>query len=86
MSLLDAAVPERALLRAGNAIWFRGAVPMLGRVLARDAAAYRYLPRSTAYLPSPGELLDRLRRAGFDEVARTTMTGGSVQLLTGTRG
>jgi demethylmenaquinone methyltransferase/2-methoxy-6-polyprenyl-1,4-benzoquinol methylase len=85
VSLLDAAVPESALLRAGNALWFRGAVPLLGRLLSRDAEAYRYLPRSTAYLPSPDELLTQLGAAGFTDVARTTMTGGSVQLLTGTR-
>lgn len=82
---LDAAVPEHALLRAGNAVWFRGAVPLLGRVLARDGEAYAYLPRSTAYLPAPSELLRALHRAGFGGAARRTFTGGSVQLVTGTR-
>jgi demethylmenaquinone methyltransferase / 2-methoxy-6-polyprenyl-1,4-benzoquinol methylase len=82
---LDAAVPEHALLRAGNAVWFRGAVPLLGRLLAHNADAYRYLPRSTAYLPEPAALLALLREAGFADVARTTMTGGSVQLLTGVK-
>jgi demethylmenaquinone methyltransferase / 2-methoxy-6-polyprenyl-1,4-benzoquinol methylase len=83
---LDASVPEHALMRAGNTVWFRGAVPLLGRLLARDADAYRYLPRSTAYLPSPRMLLDELHAAGFAGAARRTMTGGSVQLITGTRG
>ena len=82
---LDAAVPEHALLRAGNALWFRGAVPLLGRLLSRDPEAYRYLPRSTADLPPPTELLDVLRDAGFTDVVRGTRTGGSVQLLSGTR-
>jgi demethylmenaquinone methyltransferase / 2-methoxy-6-polyprenyl-1,4-benzoquinol methylase len=82
---LDAAVPESAVLRAGNAVWFRGAVPLLGRVLAHDGDAYSYLPKSTAYLPSPVELLTALHRAGFGGSARRTFTGGSVQLLTGTR-
>jgi len=82
---LDAAVPANPVLRAGNAVWFRGAVPLLGRMLARNADAYRYLPQSTAYLPEPAALVDQLARAGFTEVTRRTMTGGSVQLLTGTR-
>jgi len=82
---LDAAVPERVIMRAGNTVWFRGAVPLLGRFLARDADAYRYLPRSTAYLPPPRALLDLLHEAGFAGSARRTMTGGSVQLITGTR-
>ena len=82
---LDATVPTNALMRAGNAVWFRGAVPLLGRVVAHDAEAYRYLPKSTAYLPPIPELEDRLRAAGFRDVRHTTLTGGSVLLLTGTR-
>jgi demethylmenaquinone methyltransferase/2-methoxy-6-polyprenyl-1,4-benzoquinol methylase len=85
LAALDAAVPERRVMRAGNTVWFRGAVPLLGRLLARNADAYRYLPRSTAYLPPPRTLLDQLHAAGFAGAARDTMTGGSVQLITGTR-
>jgi demethylmenaquinone methyltransferase / 2-methoxy-6-polyprenyl-1,4-benzoquinol methylase len=82
---LDAAVPDRVIMRLGNAAWFRGAVPLIGRWLGRDAEAYRYLPRSTAYLPEPPALLSCLAAAGFGTVRRTTMTGGSVQLLAGDR-
>jgi demethylmenaquinone methyltransferase/2-methoxy-6-polyprenyl-1,4-benzoquinol methylase len=82
---LDAAVPARLVLRLGNAAWFRGAVPLIGRVFGHDADAYRYLPRSTAYLPDPQVLLSRLGSAGFGPVRRSTMTGGSVQLLVGVR-
>jgi len=82
---LDATVPSNPLLRAGNAVWFRGAVPLLGRVVAHDAEAYRYLPKSTAYLPAAPELAARLGDAGFRDVRHTTLTGGSVLLLTGTR-
>jgi len=82
---LDATVPTNRLLRAGNAVWFRGAVPLLGRVVGRDAEAYRYLPKSTAYLPPVVELAERLRAAGFGDVRHATLTGGSVLLLSGTR-
>jgi demethylmenaquinone methyltransferase / 2-methoxy-6-polyprenyl-1,4-benzoquinol methylase len=85
LAALDATVPTNPVMRAGNAVWFRGAVPLLGRVIAHDAEAYRYLPKSTAYLPAAPELVDRLRRAGFDAVRDVSLTGGSVLLLTGTR-
>ncbi len=85
LAALDAAVPEHPILRAGNALWFRGAVPLLGRVLTGDRDAYRYLPKSTAYLPPARSLIAELGDAGFTAVRRTTMTGGSIQLLTGTR-
>ena len=85
IAVLDAAVPHNPLLRAGNAIWFRGAVPLLGRLLTRAGDAYGYLPRSTAYLPDPEHLLAAFEEAGYTDVDRRTMTGGSVQLVTGTR-
>jgi demethylmenaquinone methyltransferase / 2-methoxy-6-polyprenyl-1,4-benzoquinol methylase len=82
---LETSVPDRAVLRLGHAAWTRAAVPLLGRLLAHDPDAYSYLPRSSAYLPDGDALAARLRRAGFDAVQRVTMTGGAVQLLTGTR-
>jgi demethylmenaquinone methyltransferase/2-methoxy-6-polyprenyl-1,4-benzoquinol methylase len=82
---LDAAVPAHSIGRLGNTIWFRGAVPLIGRLLAGDSEAYQYLPRSTAYLPSPDALLARLEAAGFSSLHRITMTSGSVQLLIGSR-
>jgi demethylmenaquinone methyltransferase/2-methoxy-6-polyprenyl-1,4-benzoquinol methylase len=85
LSALDAAEPEHALLRAGHDLWFRRIVPFVGGRLGHDADAYRYLPRSTAYLPRARELLALLERVGFAEVGRATFTAGAVQLLTGTR-
>jgi len=83
---VDATVPSNPVMRAGNAVWFRGAVPLLGRLLAHDEAAYQYLPRSTAYLPSHDNLAIALSRAGFYDTRVDTFTGGSVLLLEGTRG
>ena len=82
---VDAAVPRNPVMRAGNAVWFRGAVPLLGRVIGHDAEAYRYLPMSTAYLPAPDVLATTLREAGFGDVFTRELTGGSVLLLEGTR-
>ena len=82
---LDATVPTNPLLRAGNAIWFRGAVPLLGRVVAHDADAYSYLPRSTAYLPAAPVLADAIHEAGFADARHFTLTGGSVLVLSATR-
>ena len=74
----------RALLRAGHAVWFERVVPVLGGLLS-DRAAYRYLPRSTVYLPPDPELRRLLRQAGFATVGRRLLNGGLSQLLTATR-
>jgi demethylmenaquinone methyltransferase/2-methoxy-6-polyprenyl-1,4-benzoquinol methylase len=84
VALLDAAEPAGALARWGHDVWFRRVVPRIGALLS-DAAAYRYLPASTAYLPPPDALARAVATAGFGDVARVTMTGGAVQLITGTR-
>ncbi len=84
IALLDAAEPSGRVVRFGHGLWFRHAVPAIGGLFG-DRAAYRYLPASTAYLPSGAELVDRVRDAGFVHATRETFMLGSVQLLTGTR-
>ncbi|HMG25897.1 MAG TPA: ubiquinone/menaquinone biosynthesis methyltransferase [Acidimicrobiia bacterium] len=85
LAALETGEPASPLLRAGHHLWFRRVVPLVGARLAHDAEAYRYLPRSTAYLPPPGDLLALVEAAGFAAVERRTFTAGAVQLLTGTR-
>ncbi len=53
IALVDACEPEHPLLRLGHGIYFGKVVPAIGGLLS-DASAYRYLPRSLAYLPPPG--------------------------------
>ncbi len=83
VALLDVATPA-GILHAGHRLWFEHAVPVIGGLLS-DAAAYRYLPRSVAYLPEPPVLLAMVRAAGFSGVNRHVLGGGVVQLVTGTR-
>ena len=85
VATLETAEPASPVLRAGHHIWFRRVVPFVGATLAKDAEAYEYLPRSTAYLPPPGDLLTLVEAAGFAAVERRTFTAGAVQLITGTR-
>ncbi len=53
IALLDVATPPNPVLRWGHGIYFGKVVPLIGGLLS-DPAAYRYLPRSVAYLPPPG--------------------------------
>jgi demethylmenaquinone methyltransferase / 2-methoxy-6-polyprenyl-1,4-benzoquinol methylase len=85
IALLDVGVPSNAVVRWGNAIYFGKVVPRIGGWLS-DPAAYRYLPRSVAYLPDPPELLALLRTAGFPDASHHELSGGITQLLLGTRG
>jgi demethylmenaquinone methyltransferase/2-methoxy-6-polyprenyl-1,4-benzoquinol methylase len=53
--------------------------------LLSDGPAYRYLPRSVAYLPPREELVAKLRAAGFGDARHTQLSGGLTQLMVGTR-
>jgi demethylmenaquinone methyltransferase/2-methoxy-6-polyprenyl-1,4-benzoquinol methylase len=84
IALLDVGVPHNPLIRFGNNIYFGKIVPRIGALLS-DAAAYRYLPRSIAYLPDRSVLVAQLQRAGFSDAVHTQLSGGLTQLMVGTR-
>jgi demethylmenaquinone methyltransferase/2-methoxy-6-polyprenyl-1,4-benzoquinol methylase len=84
IALLDVSVPSNPLMRWGNNIYFGRIVPRIGAALS-DGAAYRYLPKSVAYLPSPDELVAGLRDAGFVDVTHRQLSGGLTQLIVATR-
>jgi len=84
IALLEVAEPPNALLRWGHGIYFGKVVPKIGGMLS-DPAAYRYLPKSVAYLPEPGVMLASLEAAGFVEVRRDLLSTGIAQLISATR-
>lgn len=84
ISLLDVAEPPNAFLKWGHSVYFGKVVPLIGGLLSnRDA--YRYLPKSVAYLPEPSVLRQQIVDAGFIDVERRLLTQGISQLYTGTR-
>jgi len=84
IALLEVAEPPNRIMRWGHGIYFGKVVPRIGGLLS-DPTAYRYLPKSVAYLPEPDVLLSQLRTAGFTDATRTLFSGGISQLLVGTR-
>ncbi len=84
IALLEVAEPPNRVLRWGHAFYFGKVVPRIGGLLS-DRDAYRYLPKSVAYLPEPPALVQAVVDAGFPDAERTLLSGGIAQLLTGTR-
>lgn len=84
IALLDVAAPTNPVLRLGHKVWFERAVPLIGGALS-DPSAYRYLPKSVAYLPPAPQVVEQLKAAGFSDAAQTYLTLGITQLYTATR-
>ena len=84
IALLEVAEPPNRFLRWGHSLYFGSVVPKVGGLLS-DPSAYQYLPKSVAYLPEPGVMLQRLADAGFVQVERRLLSTGISQLITATR-
>ncbi len=84
IALLDVSVPGNPVVRWGNNVYFGKVVPRIGAILS-DGAAYRYLPKSVAYLPTRDEMLTALRHAGFGDATHVQLSGGLTQLMVATR-
>lgn len=84
LALLEVSAPTNPILAFGHRLYFGRVVPLIGGLLS-DGAAYRYLPRSVAYLPDTPDLLAMIERAGFIGAERRQLTGGIAQLVTARR-
>ena len=59
------------------------AIPALGKVVAGDGPAYRYLVESIRKFPPPGRFAEMIGEAGFARVEFTRLTGGVVAIHSG---
>jgi demethylmenaquinone methyltransferase/2-methoxy-6-polyprenyl-1,4-benzoquinol methylase len=60
-------------------------IPALGRAVARDGEAYRYLVESIRQFPKPQAFADLIRAAGFRRESFRSLCGGIVALHSGWR-
>ncbi len=84
LALLEVSAPTNPVLALGHRIYFGRVVPFIGGLIS-DGSAYRYLPRSVAYLPDTPALLGLIESAGFVNAERRPLTGGIAQLITARR-
>jgi demethylmenaquinone methyltransferase/2-methoxy-6-polyprenyl-1,4-benzoquinol methylase len=63
--------------------YFRQILPRIGTMISGVRGPYAYLPNSVERFPQPGEMLDRMRRAGLREASWTPYTFGIAGLYRG---
>jgi demethylmenaquinone methyltransferase/2-methoxy-6-polyprenyl-1,4-benzoquinol methylase len=73
-----------APIRPLSQVWTDRGVPVLGRIVAGDADAYRYLPASVHRFPPAPELAAIMERAGLVDVSFRRLMLGVVALHVGT--
>lgn len=84
IGILDFGEPKGAI-GAFYHFYFRHVLPKVGTMISGVRGPYAYLPASVARFPSPGEMLERMRAAGFTDVAWKPYTFGIAGLYRGTK-
>jgi len=82
VGILDFGEPQ-GLLGKLYRVYFRRVLPAIGTLISGVRGPYSYLPASVLRFPSPEEMLQRMREAGFTEVSWTPYTFGITGLYRG---
>ncbi|MFZ0314708.1 MAG: bifunctional demethylmenaquinone methyltransferase/2-methoxy-6-polyprenyl-1,4-benzoquinol methylase UbiE [Candidatus Korobacteraceae bacterium] len=82
MGILDFGEPK-GLLGKLYRVYFRRVLPAIGTLISGVRGPYSYLPASVLRFPSPEEMLQRMREAGFTEVSWTPYSFGIAGLYRG---
>jgi demethylmenaquinone methyltransferase / 2-methoxy-6-polyprenyl-1,4-benzoquinol methylase len=80
LAVLEMSAPNARLPRAVHRVYMQRVVPLIGAALS-DRDAYRYLPRSAAYLPSSDELMQMLERNGLTPCGAEKIGFGAAQII-----
>jgi demethylmenaquinone methyltransferase/2-methoxy-6-polyprenyl-1,4-benzoquinol methylase len=75
IAILDFNQPT-GLMGALYSLYFKRILPLLGRLISRDASAYTYLPESVARFPGPPRMIELIAAAGFTAPSWTPYTFG----------
>ncbi len=80
--VLEFSKPQHTPMRQLFRFYFHRVMPMIGRTVSKDSAAYTYLPKSVDAFPEGPAFLALLARAGGKDGAARPLTGGIATLYT----
>ncbi len=82
--ILDFGEP-RGLIGQIYRVYFKKILPAVGTVISGVRGPYAYLPASVERFPTPEEMLERMRQAGFGQASWTPYTFGIAGLYRGVK-
>jgi demethylmenaquinone methyltransferase/2-methoxy-6-polyprenyl-1,4-benzoquinol methylase len=81
--VLESSPPKKNALRPFIRLHLNVVIPALGRIVAGESDAYRYLPDSTQQFQDPDSLAQILVRAGFEAVEYRLFMFGTIAIHSG---
>lgn len=74
--ILEVSQPDNKFLKAIFSIYFKGILPLIGRLFSKDHRAYTYLPESVEAFPKGKDFTDILKKVGFTDAKYQALTLG----------
>jgi demethylmenaquinone methyltransferase/2-methoxy-6-polyprenyl-1,4-benzoquinol methylase len=81
--ILEFSKPKTFPVKQLFGLYFTYIMPVLGRLVSKDPAAYTYLPESVKAFPEGEEFLERLKDARFTDLRAIPLTGGIASIYLG---
>jgi demethylmenaquinone methyltransferase/2-methoxy-6-polyprenyl-1,4-benzoquinol methylase len=78
--ILEFSLPRNSIIKILYLFYLRFIIPILGKIIAGDTNAYRYLSKTIQTFPSGGDFCRLLENAGFADVCAEPLTFGAVTL------
>ncbi len=82
VAILEASMPQNAIIRSVFSLYFGKIVPVIGKMFSKDARAYDYLPESVNAFPAGLEFVRILENIGFRNVKWQPLTFGACAFYT----
>lgn len=79
--ILELTRPKNRFLRFGHRIYLKSFLPLLGKLLTTNQAAYKYLGNSISEFIDPANLAYQLKQAGFSNIAITPLSCGIATII-----
>lgn len=76
LCVIELSTPVNPLVKPLYKAYTRGIIPLVGRLVSKDARAYSYLPESIAAVPQRGRMCALMESAGFREATFRPLTFG----------
>jgi demethylmenaquinone methyltransferase/2-methoxy-6-polyprenyl-1,4-benzoquinol methylase len=81
--VLEFSIPTNKMFRPFYFFYFKNILPLIGKMVSKDTAAYTYLPDSVSAFPSGKLFTERLEKAGFTKCTILSLTFGIATIYTG---
>jgi len=81
--VLEFSKPKHFPLKQVYFAYFKYIMPLFGKAISKDKAAYSYLPKSVLAFPEGKDFENVLSEAGFTRSNQQTVTGGIASIYTG---